>query len=250
MSVLSALLVAMGVADLLSALVARPAGSTRPARTVPIIGLGVLALVAAGAGLLTTWGGVTLTALAVAGLVAWLVFAERADRGEGHGRALAVFAGAVLVQLLLSGWAPPVDGWVADWLAWSNLPWQPSPDRALLLAGLVLVQLATGNRVVRLVLVTTGALPARPVSGGTDGELRGGRLLGPLERIFVLGLGLAGELTAAGLVIAAKGLIRWPELKAHADDEHGGGIDKVTEYFLVGSFVSWLVALAALVLAA
>ena len=123
----------------------------------------------------------------------------------------------------------------------------------LLLAGLTLVQLATGNRLVRLVLVTTGALPAGPVTGGVDGELRGGRLLGPLERLFILGLGLAGELTAAGLVIAAKGLIRWPELRSHArseDDTRASDIDKVTEYFLVGSFVSWLVALGGLLLAA
>ena len=128
-----------------------------------------------------------------------------------------------------------------------------APDRALLLAGLTLVQLATGNRLVRLVLVTTGALPAGPVTGGVDGELRGGRLLGPLERLFILGLGLAGELTAAGLVIAAKGLIRWPELRSHArseDDTRASDIDKVTEYFLVGSFVSWLVALGGLLLAA
>mgnify|MGYP002652025511 CR=1 FL=1 len=43
---------------------------------------------------------------------------------------------------------------------------------ALLLAGLTLVQLATGNRLVRLVLVTTGALPARPVTGGVDEQGR------------------------------------------------------------------------------
>lgn len=252
MSVLAALLVAVGAADLLRSLGPQPSDAGRETRGVPAAGLLVLVVVAAAAGLLTTWGGVVLTALAVMGLVAWLVCAERADRGSGHARALAVFALAVLAQLLGSGWAPPVGGWFADWLAWSHLPWQPDPDRALLLAGLALVQLATGNRLVRLVLVTTGALPARPLPGRSDGELRGGRLLGPLERLFILGLGLAGELTAAGLVIAAKGLIRWPELRSHADDDTSPGaigIDKVTEYFLVGSFVSWLVAMTALVLA-
>ena len=47
-------------------------------------------------------------------------------------------------------------------------------------------------------------------------------------------------------MIAAKGLIRFPELQAKRDDStsvDGVGIDAVTEYFLVGSFVSWLVAL-------
>jgi hypothetical protein len=252
-TVLSALLVAIGLADLLRSLHPRPAASAREIRWVPIAGVLVLVVIAATCGLLATWGGVVLTTLAVIGLVAWLICAEEADRGTGHRRALAVFAGALLVQLLGSGWAPPVTGWLARWLTWSQLPWQPEPDRALLLAGLVLVQLATGNRVVRLVLVTTGALPPGPLAGGADGELRGGRLLGPLERIFILGLGLAGELTAAGLVIAAKGLIRWPELKSHSRTDEDGrrpsDIDKVTEYFLVGSFVSWLVAMTALVLA-
>ena len=65
----------------------------------------------------------------------------------------------------------------------------------------------SGNVVVRLVLVATGAMEAAPSVDGADQELRGGRLLGPLERLFILGLGLAGEVTAAGLVIAAKGLI-------------------------------------------
>lgn len=251
MSVLAVLLVAVGTADLLRGLGPHPSDSVRDTRGVPATGLLVLVVLAAAAGLLATWGGVVLTGLAALGLVAWLVCAERADRGSGHALALAVFAAAVLAQLLGSGWAPPAGGWFADWLAWSRLPWRPEPDRALLLVGLALVQLATGNRLVRLVLVTTGALPARPLPGPSDGELRGGRLLGPLERLFILGLGLAGELTAAGLVIAAKGLIRWPELRSHADgDDSPGaiGIDKVTEYFLVGSFVSWLVAMAALVL--
>ncbi|UTT65076.1 hypothetical protein NMQ01_10100 [Janibacter sp. CX7] len=251
MSVLAALLVTIGSVDLLRSLGPHPA-TARETRGLPALGLLLLLVVTATAGLLGTWGGVALTALAAAGLLAWTVAAERADAGSGHGLALSTFAAALLVQLAGSGWAPPVGGLLADWLAWSDLPWQPTPDHALLLAGLVLVQLATGNRLVRLVLVTTGALPARPVAGGVDGELRGGRLLGPLERLFILGLGLAGELTAAGLVIAAKGLIRWPELRSHAssdDSRRPSDIDKVTEYFLVGSFVSWLVALGALLLA-
>jgi hypothetical protein len=73
-----------------------------------------------------------------------------------------------------------------------------------------------------------------------------------MERLVILGLGLAGQLTAAGLVIAAKGLIRFPELQAKRSETtsvDGVGIDEVTEYFLVGSFVSWILALASLALA-
>jgi hypothetical protein len=55
--------------------------------------------------------------------------------------------------------------------------------------------------------------------------------------------------TAASAVIAAKGLLRFPELQA-ARDEGVPGIHEVTEYFLVGSFTSWLVSLAGLALLA
>lgn len=119
-----------------------------------------------------------------------------------------------------------------------------SADRALLLLGALVAQLATGNIVVKLILTLTGSAP--PTTGRT---LKGGRLLGPMERMVILGLGLAGHMTAASLVIAAKGLIRWPELQSFKTGE-GPSIDEVTEYFLVGSFVSWLVALTTLVLLA
>ena len=124
------------------------------------------------------------------------------------------------------------------------------------MAGLVLVNLATANVIVRLVLVSVGAMrPVRRTGVDTEpqpsDQLRGGRLLGPMERVLILGLGLAGQLTAAGLVIAAKGLIRFPELQSKRDESttvEAVGIDEVTEYFLVGSFVSWLLALGSLAL--
>jgi hypothetical protein len=68
-----------------------------------------------------------------------------------------------------------------------------------------------------------------------------------LERVFILGLGLAGHLTAASIVVAAKGLLRFPELQSKPDQDR---IHRLTEYFLVGSFVSWLVPLVCLVLLA
>ena len=37
-----------------------------------------------------------------------------------------------------------------------------------------------------------------------------------MERVFIVGLGLAGQLTAASIVVAAKGLLRWPELQSQA----------------------------------
>ena len=65
--------------------------------------------------------------------------------------------------------------------------------------------------------------------------------------LAVVGLGLAGHLTAASIVIAAKGLLRFPELQSKPDQVR---IHRLTEYFLVGSFASWLIPLVSLVLLA
>lgn len=73
------------------------------------------------------------------------------------------------------------------------------------------------------------------------------RLADPVAAAGVVGLGLAGELTAASVVIAAKGLLRWPELSS-SRGQHA--IHRLTEYFLVGSFVSWSLALVGLALGA
>ena len=120
-----------------------------------------------------------------------------------------------------------------------------SPDRFLLLVGAFGLQLSTGNVVVRLVLKSTGTI--HPAADGSMPRtaLKGGRLLGPLERVFILALALGGQFTAASIVVAAKGLLRFPELSSRRDQER---IHRLTEYFLLGSFVSWLVALVSYVL--
>ena len=56
-------------------------------------------------------------------------------------------------------------------------------------------------------------------------------------------------LAAATAVVAAKSIIPFPETNAQKARENGDiGIDDVTEYFLVGSFASWILALAGLAL--
>jgi hypothetical protein len=101
---------------------------------------------------------------------------------------------------------------------------------------------------VRLVLGSVGAV--RPVGEPQPSDkLKGGRLLGPMERLLIVGLGLGGQLTMATAVVAAKSIIRFPEINAQKARENGGiGIDEVTEYFLVGSFASWILALGGLAL--
>jgi hypothetical protein len=162
---------------------------------------------------------------------------------------LGMLAAGLVGSVLLSGQAGAAGGPYGDWLAQSDVPvlGDLDPDGAMLLAGVVLAQLSTGNVLVRLVLSATGTMQPDPAGGlsGPARTLKGGRLLGPLERLFILGLGLAGNLTAAAIVVAAKGLLRWPELASPQEQDK---VHRLTEYFLVGSFVSWLIALTGLVL--
>lgn len=68
---------------------------------------------------------------------------------------------------------------------------------------------------------------------------KGGRLIGPLERILVLLLTLAAAYPILAAMLAAKGIVRFPEISR--DGETGAR----AEYFLVGSLVSWVIALGA-----
>ena len=82
-----------------------------------------------------------------------------------------------------------------------------------MITGVVLLQLVTGNQLVRLLLGSVGAV--KPVGEPQPSDkLKGGRLLGPMERLLIVGLGLAGQLAAATAVVAAKSIIRFPEINA------------------------------------
>lgn len=223
----------------------------------PRVAEGVAALVVVVAGLLvgagSEVGGVLGVVAVAAAVVAW---GESVTYGFGAHRfalPLTVLAALVAAAVLASAAWTPSGGLVGDWLDATSLPVLAGAgaDRALLVAGGLLVQLSTGNVVVRLVLGVTGTTNPMRTTTGPAPALKGGRLLGPMERLLIVGLGLAGEVTAASIVIAAKGLLRFPELQsARASPASGPGIHEVTEYFLVGSFVSWSVSLATLALLA
>lgn len=241
MSWLGVLLVGLAITDL--------AHSVRPVRLLPEAVGAVTAVVL---GLLS---GLTaprdLVALVVVACVvaAW---GSCVTRGFGRGPAalpLLVLGIAVGSAVAVGGAASAAGGPVGQWLATEPLPVLAGlgPDRFLLLVGVFLVQLSTGNVVVRLVLSTTGTI--NPAKDGSlpPTPLKGGRLLGPMERVFIVALGLGGHVTAASIIVAAKGLLRFPELSSPTEQ---GEVHRMTEYFLVGSFASWLVALAGLVLLA
>jgi hypothetical protein len=162
-----------------------------------------------------------------------------------------VFRFALAALILLSGLASDVGGLVGRWSSWVDVPGvgDVGPNRLLMVVGAVLLQFVTGNQLVRLVLSSVGAVKPEGQPQPSD-KLKGGRLLGPMERLLIFGLGLAGQLAAATAVIAAKSIIRFPEINAQKARENGNiGIDDVTEYFLVGSFASWIIALGGLALA-
>jgi hypothetical protein len=225
-------LFALGACDLLRA--ARDSISARRRLLLALFGCAVLTAAGGLIGFTGVWW-VTVGPVWAVSLVTWVVASSLAldptSVHPGAWRAAAFTALAVPLVALTFVWgaapAPPrvPDGWDATLLG------QVGPTRTVVFAGVLLFELSTSNIVVRLLLDATG------VSAATnEGALKGGRLLGPMERVFILVLAVAGQLTAGAIVVAAKGLLRWPELQR----SRAQGPTAVSEYFLIGSFASWL----------
>jgi hypothetical protein len=241
MSAVAVLLAALGVADLCRRAVR--------AAWLPLAIGPVVVVVCATLGALWHGGDIPLLVLVAAAVVVWEWLCLRSERsGKQQAAPLAVFAAALVLLIVLSGWSSAVNGLIARWSAWVQLPLSHvTPTRLLMIVGVVLLQFATGNQLVRLVLGSVGAV--RPAGEPQPSDrLKGGRLLGPMERLLILSLGVGGQVAAASAVVAAKGIIRFPELSAQKNRNGDVGIDEVTEYFLVGSFTSWLVALGGIAL--
>jgi hypothetical protein len=104
----------------------------------------------------------------------------------------------------------------------------------LLSAAATLFLLRGGSIVVRAVLHKSHSLPETDTASAKDesAELERGRIIGYLERLLIAAIIVAGQYTALGFLIAAKGLIRSKELEKHS----------FAEYFLVGTLTSVAVA--------
>ncbi|MCV7216147.1 hypothetical protein H7J51_12735 [Mycobacterium crocinum] len=243
MSGVAVFLIAVGCADIVRRLTHRqwPAAVAGP----------VVAVIAAALCGLLHLGDLLLVGIAAVGAVAWELSCTRAERAGGRWQVtpLVLFGAVLAVLIVLSGLGSPVAGPVKAWAEWA--PVSPAdPNRIVLTAGVIMLQLVTGNQLVRLLLGSVGSVKPAGEPQPSD-RLKGGRLLGPMERLLILGLSLAGQLAAATAVVAAKSVIRFPEINAQKARENGGiGIDDVTEYFLLGSFASWIVALGGLALTA
>lgn len=234
--------------------------ASRPRFLLVLAGIGALGslllavlLGPSGAG----WAAWVLAVLAVAGWVLGSGLAAARFRGIAVPAMVRGVSGVVaaavaygafaigLLALLLAGPAAGSAPGLTGMLAGSGLGGIP-PERSLLVGAVLVVQISTANVAVRLLLDLVG-VPA----SDNEKTLRGGRVLGPMERLVIVGLGVGGSLTGAAIVVAAKAILRFPELRVpRAGDPGYGGASDVTEYFLVGSFASWLMALASVGLAA
>lgn len=90
--------------------------------------------------------------------------------------------------------------------------------------------------------IADSEMPAVAQGGEAMGEepgermpLRGGRWIGPLERLLIVVLAGAGAEVAIAAVVAAKGVIRFPEISQDSSGEKA-------EEFLIGSVSSWILA--------
>ena len=246
-------LLSIGLADLLAGLSGEPkpgARTTWGVVTGVVIPLALSVLCGASAGtvaLLTSIIGVTGAG--------WLLLRHDAPRMSAV-RALVALGSLLASFLIVSALGTePLTTFSRDPVAARAVHRLPFPllagaslAKVLFVAGVLTILFATSNAIVRLVLTAMGTR-----FSNAEQRLRGGRVIGPLERVLIFGLGLAGQATAAALVIGAKGLLRYPELNGLRNEPSGGGpsartIDVVTEYLLIGSLTSWLLALFPLVL--
>lgn len=204
-----------------------------------------------------------LLSIAVAAAWMWLMPSGRPARAAFWPAAVLATLCAALVALLGARVDPGLIG--AVWHMPSPLGDVPF-DRAILVIGTVAFLLESANVVVRAALDVEMPAPFRTIADGAaldasaedspeadaapagdqrdavpltvEPALKGGRLIGPLERVIVFAMMLAGAYTLVAAVFAAKGIVRFPEISR--DDGSGSR----AEYFLVGSMVSWGLALA------
>lgn len=221
MIVLALLLFGIGTAD--------AAGNLATRRREPIAltaGFAAVALGTWGAGLAPGWG------LVIVALVAlWVT----SPRYPWNVIGLAV---AVLATLALSPQLPLAHGWLTDWYSTLTISGLAGVrfETFALGVGSAAFLVESANLVVRAVLVSSLAPGAKP-----EAQLKGGRILGPIERIFIFAMALTGQFLAISAIVAAKSILRFPEVSNDEKRANGGG--SAAEYVLVGSFVSWGIAL-------
>lgn len=173
-----------------------------------------------------------MAVLAFVGVLHFVIDVISARVRHGRDESVHLFLGdqlAHVLALLLAWSLIDPTGWanasvVAAFGGLISLPWPEITTGAVYLSAFAFAH-EGGNTIV------AGVLPAEePESDGEDLEV--GSLIGSLERWIILLLGIAGLWEAVALVVAAKSIARFEELKKQA----------FAEYFLVGTLTSVLVA--------
>lgn len=242
------LLILIGSADLARANVSR---RIRWVAVVVLVWMVVIVSAVAGLGVSIWW-----VAIPVALAIAWLLTTSATIESRSTGGALPAIGvlTALIAFLIWDRTALTLDGVISDWHASvtstviSSLP-LPALGIGL---GVALFAIESSNIIVRAALrpaVADGRSAVAAVSGSRWWhrtptavpalvDLRGGRLIGPVERVLIIALTLAGALPIVAGLLAAKGIVRFPEI---SNDGVGGS---KAEYFLVGSLMSWTIAVA------
>lgn len=219
-------------------------GRGRVASSIVVAVVWIAAVVVAIAGLgIPFWGPVIC--LVFAGL--WLASTTSLEHRRPRVGLLPIvgLGVVVLVFLAFDRSALSLSGFLVDWHAHAALDAvRAVPLPTLLLgASVALFLVASGNIVVRAALHPRVGMRKSPETGSAERDLtmvdlRGGRLIGPVERLLIAALTLSGSFAIVAALVAAKGIVRFPEISR---DSAGGS---KAEYFLVGSLVSWAVAIA------
>jgi hypothetical protein len=237
-------LIGLGIADIARGTPQQPAPPWRAAAAALAAPVVAYAL-AEGSGM-TTSEALTITLWVTFVVAIWVLFDVEGVPAPKPIVPLVWLLVALAAAVLGSGIAGPVQGRIGEW--YLDLPFQVAQDTRsdtfLLACGAVLVLTATGNRVVRLVLAAAGTLTT-----SAPAPLKGGRILGPMERLIIFAVLLAGQPTAAAIIITAKGLLRLPEVRSDRE-QSAGRSDDVGEYLLLGTFASLMLGAAAALLVA
>jgi len=271
------LLTLVGLADVVRARTGTDAAPRRVLTTTVIVLLWAAVATVAVLGLgLAVWS--VLVAVVLAALwVATTIPVRSGGAPGGHDRALpwlrrsgswpAVLLAVAVAVLLL--WAPAADasGFVVDWHRDVGPSFVGAVPLAAIVAGIgsALFLVDSANVVVAQALpaglspdaqrTAAAAAAGRPkrfgrrrtgrASDEDDDQpgdrtvtLKGGRMIGPIERLLLAGFSLAGAFPVVAALIAAKGIVRFPEIRRETTGYQA-------EYFLIGSLVSWAMAFAA-----
>jgi hypothetical protein len=167
----------------------------------------------------------------------WL--SERRAVNLNRNRALLLLLHIVAAGLLTSGFAGLQPGSLirdleqlilGNFLNVDSVNWL---GVQVFLFGLLLI-INEMNIIIRYLMEVMNLKPLpMEVSGFDEQDYNTGRVIGMLERIFIYILILAGQFTAVGFILTAKGIIRYPELKNKT----------FAEYVLIGTLLSALAAL-------